>query len=299
MAKLRYVFDAVREIKRALDGRRAADRIRRQSVHARLLHDRRRAAAPTSRTVRRMAYGRPDLLQRLVERQRAGGRRVSQRADRARRRRGDDLRHLGRTAFARGVPDVLARADARGARGAAAGAGRSRRADDRLHQGRRAVARRRSPRAARRRSGSTGPSISRGARRASARASRCRATSIRWCCSPIPTSSGAKPAAIVRAAGPAPGHIFNLGHGIVPGDAAGECRRARRGRAPRIARDPRQRLIRAGSPSGKQREPASSAGSRPLDKGPIVRSRRLLMHMCRPDLPGARPRRDRLREPIF
>ena len=42
MATLRYVFDAVAQIKRALGGQRAADRLRRQPVHARVLHDRRR-----------------------------------------------------------------------------------------------------------------------------------------------------------------------------------------------------------------------------------------------------------------
>ena len=40
MARLRYVFDAIREIKRALARPRAADRLRRQPVHARVLHDR-------------------------------------------------------------------------------------------------------------------------------------------------------------------------------------------------------------------------------------------------------------------
>ena len=70
-----------------------------------------------------------------------------------------------------------------------------------------------------------------------------------------PETVAREAAAIVRAAGPAPGHIFNLGHGIVPGDAAGERRRARRGRASRIARAA-PRLDRARSPAENGRKPA-------------------------------------------
>ena len=43
---------------------------------------------------------------------------------------------------------------------------------------------------------------------------------------------------ILAAAGPAPGHIFNLGHGIVPGHAAGQRRGAGGGR-PRTSRETR------------------------------------------------------------
>ena len=74
----------------------------------------------------------------------------------------------------------------------------------------------RSPRAAHRASASTGPWISRRRGGALVRKSRSRAISIHGCCLPIVGVVRREAAAIVRAAGPAPGHIFNLGHGIVP-----------------------------------------------------------------------------------
>ena len=49
MARLRYVFDAIARNQARARGPRAADRLRRKPVHARVLHDRGRAAAPTSR----------------------------------------------------------------------------------------------------------------------------------------------------------------------------------------------------------------------------------------------------------
>ncbi len=193
---------------------RAADRIRGQPVHARLLHDRRRRQ-------RRLRDGAPDGLRAARpaaaarRRQRPRGRRVSERADRRRRRRGDDLRHLGRTALRRRVPDVLAGADAHGAGGA-----RVRRRTDGPCR------RSSSPRAAgngstisrrrvRRASGSTGPSTRGGARRVGAR------VALQGNLDPLvllttPDVVRREAAAILRAAGPAPGHIFNLGHGIVP-----------------------------------------------------------------------------------
>ena len=80
-----------------------------------------------------------------------------------------------------------------------------------------------------------GPRLDRGhrgrARRSRRRASRCRAISTRWCCSPIRRRLRAKRERIVRAAGPAPGHIFNLGHGIVPATPPEQRRGAGRGRA--------------------------------------------------------------------
>jgi uroporphyrinogen decarboxylase len=56
MGALRYVFDAVREIKRRSTVG-AADRVRGQSVHPGLLHDRGRGSADFA-TVRRMVYAR-------------------------------------------------------------------------------------------------------------------------------------------------------------------------------------------------------------------------------------------------
>jgi hypothetical protein len=49
MARLKYVFDAVGEIKRALACRVPLIGFSGQPVHARVLHDRRLRAAPTSR----------------------------------------------------------------------------------------------------------------------------------------------------------------------------------------------------------------------------------------------------------
>ena len=65
MAKLRYVFDAVAQIKRALKGRVPLIGFAGQPVHAGLLHDRRQRERDFA-NVRRMAHARPDLLARLV-----------------------------------------------------------------------------------------------------------------------------------------------------------------------------------------------------------------------------------------
>ena len=78
-------------------GPRAADRLRRQPVHARVLHDRRRGEP-------RLRGGAPHgpwpagpaAASRRGERARGGG--LPQRADRGGRRRGDALRYLGRVA---------------------------------------------------------------------------------------------------------------------------------------------------------------------------------------------------------
>ena len=51
-AELRYVLDAVREIAARAGRARAADRLLRQPLHARLLHDRRRRAATTGARVK-------------------------------------------------------------------------------------------------------------------------------------------------------------------------------------------------------------------------------------------------------
>jgi uroporphyrinogen decarboxylase len=65
MAKLRYVFDAVREIKRALAGRLPLIGFS-GSPFTLACYMIEGAGSPDFSTVRRMAYGRPELLQRLV-----------------------------------------------------------------------------------------------------------------------------------------------------------------------------------------------------------------------------------------
>jgi uroporphyrinogen decarboxylase len=65
MAKLRYVFDAVREIKRALAGRLPLIGFS-GSPFTLACYMIEGAGSPDFATVRRMAYGRPELLQRLV-----------------------------------------------------------------------------------------------------------------------------------------------------------------------------------------------------------------------------------------
>ena len=161
MARLRYVFDAGREIKRALAGPRAADRFRRQPVHARVLHDRRRRQ-------RRLRDGRArwrtrgrTCCDRLVAINARRRRRLSARADRGGRRCGDAVRHVGRPAARRRLSPVLAGSDAHGARPAAAAACR------RSCSRRTAATRcRRSSNPGHRASASTGPSTLRAARRA-------------------------------------------------------------------------------------------------------------------------------------
>ncbi|MEO8305231.1 MAG: uroporphyrinogen decarboxylase [Betaproteobacteria bacterium] len=65
MAKLRYVFDAVREIKHALHGRVPLIGFS-GSPFTLACYMIEGAGSPDFATVRRMAYGRPDLLQRIV-----------------------------------------------------------------------------------------------------------------------------------------------------------------------------------------------------------------------------------------
>jgi len=65
MAKLRYVFDAVREIKRALAGRLPLIGFS-GSPFTLACYMIEGAGSPDFATVRRMAYGRPELLQRLL-----------------------------------------------------------------------------------------------------------------------------------------------------------------------------------------------------------------------------------------
>ena len=52
----------------------------------------------------------------------------------------------------------------------------------------------------------------------------CRATSTRRSCSPVPTSRSPAPTAVLADNGGHPGHIFNLGHGVLPEHRSGRAR---------------------------------------------------------------------------
>ena len=97
MAKLRYVFDAVALIKRALAGRVPLIGFA-GSPFTLACYMIEGGGSADFRHVRRMAYARPDLLHRLVDVNAQRRDRVPQRADRRRRRRRHALRHLGRPA---------------------------------------------------------------------------------------------------------------------------------------------------------------------------------------------------------
>ncbi len=139
MAKLAYVFDAVREIKRAL--KRSVPLIGFAGSPFTLACY--MIEGGGQRRLRRGAANGvcPTRSARPPGRHQCEGRRsVFERADCRGRRCGDDLRHLGRIAVDCGVPDILAVVDAGGAGRTRARSGRQRRADDRLHQGGRSMA---------------------------------------------------------------------------------------------------------------------------------------------------------------
>ena len=202
MDKLRYVFDAVARSSAALDGPRAADRLLGQPVHARLLHDRRRAAATTSAPCVKMLRTRGptcciasspmstrEAVAAYLNAQIAAGAQAVMIFDTW----GGVLstRAYRRSRWPRCAP-CWPRSSAR--RTAA-------RADDRLHQGRRRSGSRRSPTC-----GAVGVGLDwtadlAQARRRAARASRCRAISIRMVLLDRPDAVRREASAIVRAAG--------------------------------------------------------------------------------------------------
>ena len=137
---------------------------------------------------------------------------VPARADRRRRRRGDDVRHVGRVAHRRRVPRVLARP----MRAVLRPARRERRADDRVHQGRRQrLAGIAACGASLRRARLDGRPRRR-ARRVGASGRAAGQSRSRWCCSPIPRRSRARRDRSRSRRRPGARAVFNLGHGIVP-----------------------------------------------------------------------------------
>ena len=117
LEQLRYVFDAVALIRNEPRRARAADRLLRQPVHARLLHDRgRRQRRLPPREVDALLAPRPAAPH--PRRERARGDRVPQRADRGGRAGGacSSTPGAARSRDAR-LPGVLARLLAPGARG--------------------------------------------------------------------------------------------------------------------------------------------------------------------------------------
>ncbi|HET9046409.1 MAG TPA: uroporphyrinogen decarboxylase [Casimicrobiaceae bacterium] len=215
MAKLRYVFDAVREIKRALAGRVPLIGFS-GSPFTLACYMIEGGGSPDFAEVRRMAYARPDLLMRLVD--------VNARAVAA---------YLDEQ-IAAGV-DVVMIFDTWGG---LLGADAYRRFS---LASMRSVLRALSPA----RDGAKVPSIvftkGGGALLAEIAAIGAQGVGLDWTVDiaaaraqvgatvalqgnldPLvlttdPDTVARETAAIVRAAGPAPGHIFNLGHGIVPG----------------------------------------------------------------------------------
>ena len=135
---------------------------------------------------------------------------------RAGRRRGGcraAVRLVGGRALAARLPRVRAAALRAGARRA----GRRRRAADPL-RGRHRRAAGRDGRGGRgRRGGRLAGAAGRGRPRGPAAASRCRATSTPRCCSPTAATVASEARRIVAEGRAAPGHVFNLGHGVLPG----------------------------------------------------------------------------------
>ena len=215
MGKLRYVFDAVRDIKRALRGRVPLIGFA-GSPFTLACYMIEGGGSADFAAVRRMACARPDLLHRLVG---VNAQAVAAYLNEQIAAGADAVMMFdtwGGLLTANAYRSFSLASDARGPRASAAWARWATGADDRVYQRRRSMAGRHRARAARPPWVSIGRPILRMHAGELARRSRCKVISTRLCCSPTRTLSAAKLCAVVRAAGPAPGHIFNLGHGIVP-----------------------------------------------------------------------------------
>jgi uroporphyrinogen decarboxylase len=228
MDKLRYVFDAVTSIRKALERPRAADRLFRQPLDAGLLHGR-RAGLDDYRLVKTLMYAaRPDAPHPGRQRRRRGA--VPERADRRRRAGRDGVRQLGRRAgrwrfqaFSLAyTARVLAQLKRTGVDGSACRASSSPRAAacGWRHEGLRL---RRAGPGLDHEPGHGAPRCRAGdfIAQAAPLARRCRATSTPTCCLPRPRRSAPRCAACSTALAAAhlrrdarPTHIFNLGHGI-------------------------------------------------------------------------------------
>ena len=216
--ELRYVMDAVRLIRRELARPRAADRFFRQPVDARLLHGRRRGLATTSRASRRCCTSEPDLMHALLD------------IDRATRSPPYLNAQIDAGAQAVMMFDTWGGVLAPAAVPRSSRCAYSARSSPSLKREQDGDACRSfcSPRAAApwleamardaaaMRWASTGRLISARRARASATASRCRAISIRPCCSRRRRRSAPKSRACSASFGRGHGHVFNLGHGIHP-----------------------------------------------------------------------------------
>ena len=93
-----------------------------------------------------------------------------------------------------------------------------------------------------------------------------------------PATVAREASAIVRAAGPAPGHIFNLGHGIVPATNPDNVAALVEAVHTTSRETPRRCLICAARPRGNQRKAAPVLAFRGLDKFRRPRSLGALMH---------------------
>jgi uroporphyrinogen decarboxylase len=210
---LRYVIDAVAEIRKALDGSRAPDRLFRQPLHPVLLHGRRQRAATATPRSRRMMYGRPDLMHHILE--------VTTQAVidylNAQIEAGAQAvmvfdswgGMLSQAAYLEFSLPYMARIMAGltpNGKAASCRASSSPRAA--------ACGWNTSPPAAATRWAWTGPSISATPAAGSATRWRCRATWTRASCSPPRKPWRRKPKAVLASYGHGSGHVFNLGHGI-------------------------------------------------------------------------------------